>query len=83
VTARPSESRAKSIDLGLCRKCGSAMALGVAIRNTWTGTGDFGKNDVVTVSPGGPGKLVACSKCTACGWSVSGTEPVAIEGATT
>lgn len=58
-----------------CRKCGSPMAPGIALANTMTGTGDFGRDDVVTMSPGGPGKLIDCDKCTACGWSVSPKTP--------
>lgn len=55
-----------------CRKCGAPMAPGKAIENTLVGIGDFGPADrVVTMSPGGPGRLVDCMKCTACGWSVT------------
>ena len=37
--------------------------------NTLTGMGDFGDDDVSTLSYGGPGKLVNCLKCPACGHS--------------
>lgn len=47
------------------------MQPGVAIQNTLTGMPDFpGDRHAVTVSPGGPGKLIDCMKCIACGWSV-------------
>lgn len=57
-----------------CRKCSAPMAPGIAIAQTWGGIGDFAHDDVVTMSPSGPGKLVSCSKCTACGWSVSAAD---------
>ena len=54
-----------------CDKCGGEMKPGKAIAQTWTGTPDFhGDKHCVTVSPGGPGKLVDCMKCVNCGWSV-------------
>lgn len=59
-----------------CRKCGAPMAPGIALQSTWTGTGDFGRDDVVTMSPGGSGRLVECSKCSACGWSVTPSTPL-------
>lgn len=55
-----------------CRKCGGVMEPGKAIEQTYTGLPDFpGDRYAVTVSPGGPGKLVDCLKCSACGWSVT------------
>lgn len=56
-----------------CKKCGGTMDAGKAIEQTYTGgIGDFiGDKYPVTVSPGGPGKLVDCMKCKDCGWSVS------------
>ena len=55
-----------------CRKCGGEMKEGKAMQSTLTsGAPDFPDSDVVTVSPGGPGKLVDCWKCCECGWSVS------------
>jgi hypothetical protein len=56
-----------------CKKCGGAMRLGQAIAQTFSaGSPDFPGDTVgMTVSPGGPGKLVPCLKCEACGWSVS------------
>jgi len=54
-----------------CKKCGGEMSPGQAIEQTYTGTPDFpGDAYPVTMSPGGPGKLIECSKCKACGWSV-------------
>lgn len=53
-----------------CRKCGGEMQPGQAIAQTYTGHADFIGGEAVTLSPGGPGKLVECSKCSACGWSV-------------
>lgn len=55
-----------------CRKCGGEMKPRKDIENTYTGIPDFpGDSEPVTVSPGGPGKLVDVNKCVECGWSVS------------
>lgn len=54
-----------------CRKCGGELAPGIAIENTLTGVGDFGAHDVVTLSPGGPGRLAYVLKCKGCGYSVT------------
>lgn len=55
-----------------CRKCHGPIALGKAIAQTTTGVPDFiGTTHVCTVSPGGPGKLIDCLKCSECGWSVT------------
>lgn len=55
-----------------CKRCGGPMAPGQAIAQTYTGLPDFpGDEHAVTVSPGGPGKLVDVLKCSACGWSVT------------
>ncbi len=58
-----------------CKKCGSKMKPGKAIDQTYTdGTPDFaGDTYSITMSAGGPGRLVDCMKCEACGWSISGT----------
>lgn len=56
---------------GRCVKCGDEMGPGEALEQTTTGSPDFAGGEVVTVSPGGPGKLVSCLKCSACGWSVT------------
>ena len=43
-----------------------------AIAPTYTGIPDFpGDKHCVTISPGGPGKLVDCLKCEKCGHSVT------------
>jgi len=55
-----------------CRKCGGHMADGVATGQTYTGALDFpGDAGPVTISAGGPGKVIPCRKCTMCGWSVT------------
>lgn len=54
-----------------CKKCGSPMEPGIAIEQTYDGTPDFQGHEVVTLSPGGPGRVVECMKCPACGWSVT------------
>ena len=57
-----------------CKHCNGEMKPGKAIENTFTGMPDFpGDKHVVTLSPGGPGKLIDCLKCVSCGWSM--TEP--------
>lgn len=51
--------------LWACRHCGGNMKPGQAMAQTYN-TSDEG-----TCSPGGPGKVVECLKCEACGWSVT------------
>jgi hypothetical protein len=59
------------VDLGTCKKCGTKLIRGIAMEQTYTGVPDFaGDERPVTVSPGGSGKLIACLKCTSCGWSM-------------
>lgn len=53
-----------------CKKCGGKMKRGIAIEQTWTGGKDFAGCDIVTMSPGGKGKVVTCFKCVDCGWSI-------------
>lgn len=59
----------------ICAKCEVEMVPGTALEQTWTaGTPDFiGDRSpcLQTMSPGGPGKLVPCLKCPACGRSVT------------
>lgn len=56
-------------DPDTCRRCGAQMGNGIAMQQTYTcGSPDFG--ECVTFSPGGPGRLIECRKCPACGWSV-------------
>jgi hypothetical protein len=47
------------------------MLPGTAMGQTWGGVADFIGGDVVTVSAGGPGRLIACEKCQRCGHSVT------------
>lgn len=55
-----------------CRKCNGDMRPSKAIEQTWIGMPDFiGTSHVATLSPGGPGRLVDCLKCSVCGWSIS------------
>lgn len=54
-----------------CKKCGGEMTKGKAMEMTVVGVPDFPGCDVVTMSFGGPGKLVDCMKCKDCGWSVT------------
>ena len=54
-----------------CRRCGGEMRPGKAMQQTFTGAPDFPGKDVVTLSPGGPGVLVDCLKCSQCGHSVT------------
>lgn len=61
---------ADSINIGHCRRCGGRMKRGIALEQTYTGSPDFPGGKVVTMSPGGPGRLVECMKCEKCGWSV-------------
>ena len=48
------------------------MLPGFALEQTWTGTPDFPGHEVVTMSPGGPGRMVPCLKCNQCGHSETG-----------
>ena len=55
---------------GVCPKCGGDMLHGQAIEQTCRGVGDFDACDlVVTMSPCGTGRLIACVKCRSCGHS--------------
>lgn len=65
-----SDAEAIRAEKGTCRRCGGEMKPSKAIENTYTGTPDFPDGDVVTISLGGPGKLVDCLKCRQCGHSV-------------
>lgn len=60
----------------VCRKCNTPMQPSKAIEQTWReGLPDFigGKKleTIRTMHAGGPGKLVDCMKCPACGWSTT------------
>lgn len=52
-------------------RCNGKMSQGVAMQQTYSGSPDFHGGEVVTMSPGGPGRLIGCWKCAACGWSVA------------
>ena len=60
-----------------CRHCGGTMHPGKALAQTLMGTPDFPSDKTATtLSPGGPGEMIDCMKCEACGWSVTeGGEP--------
>ena len=53
-----------------CPRCGGDMKPGVAIAQTYAGSEDFPGGGVVTMSPGGPGRMTECMKCESCGHSV-------------
>lgn len=56
-----------------CRRCSGEMKPGQALVTTLVpGIPDFiGETRGVTLSPGGPGKLVEVMKCGKCGYSVT------------
>lgn len=57
-------------DVFTCERCGDRLRPGIAMQQTYTcGAPDLG--ECVTFSPGGPGQLIECRKCPACGWSVT------------
>lgn len=59
------------LDVIFCKKCGYQMTKGIALKQSATGIPDFpGSGEVVTLSPGGPCKLIDCIKCKECGWSI-------------
>lgn len=65
-------SENSKLDLSKCKKCNGDMVPGKAIVQTYTGLPDFaGDTYPVTLSAGGDGKLVNCSKCKECGWSTT------------
>lgn len=54
-----------------CPKCNVPLKEGTALVSTLTGLPDFpGDKHATTVSPGGPGQLVAVYKCPSCGYSI-------------
>ena len=56
-----------------CPRCKiGKMSEGKAIEQTWlVGIGDFNDSEVgMTMSPGGPGRLIDCLKCDLCGHSI-------------
>ena len=63
---------AKEYPLDACKKCGGEMKRGIATGQAWSGVADFpGDRYAMTISPSGPGYLMPCLKCSACGWSVT------------
>jgi hypothetical protein len=54
-----------------CPECDVTMVAGQAIQQTWTaGAPDFpGDDRGITMSPGGPGKMIDCLKCPECGYT--------------
>lgn len=56
---------------GICPNCHSSMQPGVALEQTYGGTPEWPGADVVTMSTGGPGKLIDCLKCPICGFSTT------------
>lgn len=55
-----------------CPRCGGRMGKGRALVSTMTiGTPDFSGSEVVTMSPGGPGRLIDVLKCRECGQSLT------------
>ena len=66
----PAYQPSRDDPLGLhpkCPRCWGVMKPGKAIEQTRVGSPDMG--EVVTMSAGGPGRLVDCMKCDACGHS--------------
>lgn len=60
-----------------CPRCKQGkLRPGKAIEQTWVGgIGDFDMNEPgITMSAGGPGRLINCLKCDACGHSIRDTE---------
>jgi hypothetical protein len=55
-----------------CRRCGAEMRHGVAMGQTVVARRESrGDDDCRTFHAGGTGRVVACLKCSACGWSVT------------
>jgi hypothetical protein len=55
-----------------CPTCHIKLKKGIAIEQTYTGIPDFfGSKEIVTISPGGNGKLIPCLKCPKCGYSIT------------
>ena len=60
-------------DTEWCPRCKAGkLRPGKAIEQTWVaGIGDFDSREFgITMSAGGPGKLIDCLKCDACGYSI-------------
>lgn len=67
------EPIARATGIVQCRRCGAEVKSGIAIGQTYVGhpdfPGDTGMEPGCTISPGGPGKVIQCQKCTECGHS--------------
>lgn len=57
-----------------CPKCRVELKPGKAIEQTWTGEPEWPGCEVLTLSPGGTGKLTDCLKCPTCGYSARYTK---------
>lgn len=57
----------------ICSKCGGDMKEGLAMQSTLvSGMPDFiGDKQGITLSEGGPGRLIPCLKCEECGYSIT------------
>jgi hypothetical protein len=74
MSAKPVRSHVGAVELLMlaCRRCGGPMKPGIAMAQTFSGgSPDFIGGPVVTMSAGGPGKLIGCLKCAACGHSMT------------
>lgn len=60
-----------------CKRCKVELVPGKAIEQTCGGISDF--QEIVTISNGGPGRLIDCLKCPICGYSISGPLQQSIE----
>ena len=58
-------------DINICPKCAVILTKGQAIVQTYIGTPEWKGAEAVTMSVGGPGKLIDCMKCPQCGYSVT------------
>lgn len=52
-----------------CPRCRGEMLPGIALETTWVGSPDDLGGDLMTMNPGGPGRMVDCVKCQSCGFS--------------
>jgi hypothetical protein len=56
-----------------CLRCRVKLEPGIAMVSTLVRSRDFG--EIITLNPGGPGRMVKCMKCPKCGYSVTTTTP--------
>lgn len=57
-----------------CPKCGAAMRPGIAMGQTMVGQPEWPGDTIYTQSPGGPGYIMDCLKCTNCGHSITSVD---------